>query len=82
MTNWAAPYAYLALSDYVIQVASVVADEKALKEFLSKFASQNPELHRRTIDRAINYWYLNWREGLVDGDYHSYPPYNMLKSLV
>jgi hypothetical protein len=81
ITDWAVPYLFLALSDYVIQVANVVASEAKLKEPLTKFASQNRSLYNLSTARAISFWDLNRHEGIRYENYHDSPPYKMLKSL-
>lgn len=79
--EWAAPYLFSALSDYVVQVANVVADEPKVKAHLVRFASQNRGLYQLSVARAISYWDLNRHEGVRYEDYRDFPPYKMLKSL-
>jgi len=81
VTDWTTPYLFIALSDYVIQVANVVANEEKLWGPLAKFAQENPELYRLTTARAISFWDLNRYGGIRYEDYRKYPPCKMLKSL-
>lgn len=81
ITDWTSPYLFLALSDYVIQVANVVVGEEKLRDQLAKFARENPELYRLSTARAISFWDLNRYEGYRYEDYRDFPPYKFLKSL-
>ena len=81
LTDWMAPFLFLALTDYVVQVANLVANEEGLVNLLSSFTEENKEDLRLSTARAISFWNLNRYEGIRYESYSAYPPYRMLKAL-
>ena len=61
LPDWVAPYLFQSLSDYVIEVSSVLARDGSVITHLWQVASRNPEQFRLTKARAISYWAAYYR---------------------
>jgi len=57
LPSWTIPYLYLSLSDYVIEISSIIKpnDEDIIHAF-QKLSELNPEQHRLIRARAVSYW--------------------------
>lgn len=80
---WAIPYLYLSLSDYVIEISSIVKpDDEDIIHAFQKLSELNPEQHRLTRERAISYWseYYRYKDVVSrSGDNMSKQEYPSLK---
>lgn len=62
LPEWAIPYLYLSLSDYVVEVSSIIGQDEFLLTRLQQMSTLNPEQFRLTKERAISYWSIYYRE--------------------
>lgn len=62
LPDWAMPYLYLSLSDYVMEVSSIIGQDEFLLTRLQQMSTLNPEQFRLTKERAISYWSIYYRE--------------------
>lgn len=77
---WIEPYLFWSLSDYVLEVASIVPTNGHKHfELLHEFCVANPESTRVSKARAISFWSEHYRS--FGTGYHDYAPYKLLDSL-
>lgn len=76
---WTIPYLYLSLSDYVIEISSIVKpDDEDIVNAFQKLSSLNPEQYRLTKARATSYWNEYYKKDSISGyrgyaSKHEYP---------
>lgn len=78
---WTIPYLYLSLSDYVIEISSIVSpdDEDTIIAF-QRLSKLNPEQYRLTEARAISYW-SEWYRYQDNLSRQEYPALEVVKRI-
>ena len=79
--EWVAPFLVQLLGEYVLEIARMLADERArwLTDDVRAFARENPELLRLTAARATSYWDCYWRRAFPAR--LEYPAFDVLREL-
>lgn len=76
---WAMPYLYISLSDYAIQVSSIIALDDEIVADLRKLSRLNPEQYRLLEARATSYWNAYYREKFRKEEYPALEIINKIK---
>lgn len=69
LPEWAMPYLYLTLSDYVVEISSIVEPREDIIAGFRKLQELNPQQHHLAQARATSYWNEYYRNKYHQSEY-------------